>query len=129
MAGTLAEVAKPVRRPTVECPGAAGGWLCLAESRSAREIERELAYFAGVLHVDGYQAYKTMAKCRGKSYVAPMRLAFCLAGWPDRSGLQRGRAFDEIRGFNEEEFVFVGARGGETFAVPHHWSTRQSLTA
>lgn len=32
-----------------------------------------------MLQVDGYQAYKTLAKRRGKSNVAPMRLAFCLA--------------------------------------------------
>jgi transposase len=50
-----------------------------AESRSAREVEAQLSSFAGVLQVDGYQAYKTMAKRRGKSNVAPMRLAFCLA--------------------------------------------------
>ncbi len=50
-----------------------------AESPSAREIEGQLSSFAGVLQVDGYQAYKTMAKRRRKSNVAPMRLAFCLA--------------------------------------------------
>lgn len=50
-----------------------------AESRSAREIDGQLSSFAGVLQVDGYQAYKTLAKRRGKSNVAPMRLAFCLA--------------------------------------------------
>lgn len=50
-----------------------------AESRSAREVEGQLSSFAGVLQVDGYQAYKTLAKRRGKSNVAPMRLAFCLA--------------------------------------------------
>jgi len=50
-----------------------------AESRSAREVEGQLSSFAGVLQVDGYQAYKTMAKRRGKSNVAPMRLTFCVA--------------------------------------------------
>ncbi len=50
-----------------------------AESRGAREVEGKLSSFGGVLQVDGYQAYKTMAKRRGKSNVAPMRLAFCLA--------------------------------------------------
>jgi len=50
-----------------------------AESRSAREVEGQLSSFAGVLQVDGYQAYKTMAKRRGTSNVAPKRLAFCLA--------------------------------------------------
>ncbi len=34
---------------------------------------------AGVLQVDGYQAYKTLAKRRGEEQIAPMRLAFCLA--------------------------------------------------
>ncbi|AUX78987.1 IS66 family insertion sequence transposase domain-containing protein (plasmid) [Sinorhizobium fredii] len=53
--------------------------LFFAESRSAREIEGQLSSFAGVLQVDGYQASKTLAKRRGKSNVAPMRLAFCLA--------------------------------------------------
>jgi len=38
-----------------------------------------LSSFAGVRQVDGYQAYKTLVKRRGKSNVAPMRLAFCLA--------------------------------------------------
>ncbi|CDM60130.1 putative protein y4jD (plasmid) [Rhizobium favelukesii] len=33
-----------------------------AESRSAREVEGQLSSFAGVLQVDGYQAYKTMVK-------------------------------------------------------------------
>lgn len=50
-----------------------------AESRSAREVEGQLSSFTGVLQVDGYQAYKTMVKRRGKSNVVPMRLAFCLA--------------------------------------------------
>jgi transposase len=50
-----------------------------AESRSAREIEGQLPSFGGVLQVDGYQAYKTMAKRRDRSNIAPMRLAFCLA--------------------------------------------------
>ncbi len=50
-----------------------------AESRSAREIDGQLATFNGVLQVDGYSAYKTLAKRRGKSNSAPLRLAFCLA--------------------------------------------------
>jgi len=50
-----------------------------AESRSAREVEGQLSSFAGVLQVDGYRAYKTMAKRRGQSNAAPLRLAFCLA--------------------------------------------------
>lgn len=50
-----------------------------SESRSAREAERQLATFNGVLQVDGYAAYKTLAKRRGKSNSRPLRLAFCLA--------------------------------------------------
>lgn len=50
-----------------------------SESRSAREAERQLASFDGVLQVDGYAAYKTLAKRRGKSNAHPLRLAFCLA--------------------------------------------------
>jgi transposase len=50
-----------------------------SESRSAREAERQLASFNGILQVDGYAAYKTLAKRRGKSNARPLRLAFCLA--------------------------------------------------
>lgn len=50
-----------------------------SESRSAREAERQLASFNGVLQVDGYTAYKTLARHRGKSNSRPLRLAFCLA--------------------------------------------------
>ncbi len=50
-----------------------------SESRSAREAERQLASFNGVLQVDGYTAYKTLARHRGKSNSSPLRLAFCLA--------------------------------------------------
>ncbi|KSV62464.1 hypothetical protein N185_08610 [Sinorhizobium sp. GW3] len=49
------------------------------KSRSAREVDGQLSSSAGVLQVDGYQAYKTLVKRRGKSNVAPLRLAFCLA--------------------------------------------------
>lgn len=50
-----------------------------SESRSAREAEHQLASFNGVLQVDGYAAYKTLARHRGKSNSSPLRLAFCLA--------------------------------------------------
>ena len=50
-----------------------------AESRGTAEIEAQLATFDGVLQVDGYAAYKSLAKRRRKSNVAPLRLAFCLA--------------------------------------------------
>lgn len=50
-----------------------------SESRSAREAERQLASFNGILQVDGYTAYKTLARHRGKSNSSRLRLAFCLA--------------------------------------------------
>lgn len=50
-----------------------------SESRSAREAERQLVSFNGVLQVDGYTAYKTLARHRGKSNSKPLRLAFCMA--------------------------------------------------
>lgn len=50
-----------------------------AESRGTREIEAQLSTFGGILQVDGYAAYKSLAKRRYKSNIAPLRLAFCLA--------------------------------------------------
>ncbi|CAK7262006.1 protein of unknown function (plasmid) [Shinella sp. WSC3-e] len=50
-----------------------------SESRSAREAERQLVSFNGVLQVDGYTAYKTLARHRSKSNSRPLRLAFCMA--------------------------------------------------
>lgn len=50
-----------------------------SESRSAREAARQLTSFKGVLQVDGYAAYKTLAKHRGKSNSNPLKLAFCIA--------------------------------------------------
>lgn len=50
-----------------------------SESRSAREVDGQLVAFNGILQVDGYSAYKTLAKRRGKSNSSPLRLAFCLA--------------------------------------------------
>jgi transposase len=50
-----------------------------AESRGTREIEAQLSTFGGILQVDGYAAYKSLAKRRRKSNIAPLRLAFCLA--------------------------------------------------
>ncbi|MER9275556.1 IS66 family transposase [Mesorhizobium sp. M0643] len=50
-----------------------------AESRGAGEIEAQLSTFDGILQVDGYAAYKSLAKRRRKSNIAPLQLAFCLA--------------------------------------------------
>ena len=50
-----------------------------AESRGTGEIESQLSSFGGILQVDGYAAYKALAKQRRKSNAAPVRLAFCLA--------------------------------------------------
>lgn len=50
-----------------------------AESRGAGEIEAQLSTFDGILQVDGYAAYKSLAKRRRKSNAAPLQLAFCLA--------------------------------------------------
>ncbi|WP_448955021.1 IS66 family transposase [Labrys neptuniae] len=50
-----------------------------AESRGTAEIETQLSTFGGILQVDGYAAYKSLAKRRRKSNAAPLGLAFCLA--------------------------------------------------
>jgi transposase len=50
-----------------------------AESRGTGEIETQLSAFGGILQVDGYAAYKSLAKRRRKSNAAPLQLAFCLA--------------------------------------------------
>lgn len=49
------------------------------EGRGTEELEAQLGRFEGVLQVDGYGAYKSMARRRRKSNAAPLRLAFCLA--------------------------------------------------
>ncbi|MEB3422104.1 IS66 family transposase [Salipiger marinus] len=49
------------------------------EGRGAQDLLAHLGGFAGVLQVDGYGAYKTVAKQRRKSNAAPPELAFCLA--------------------------------------------------
>lgn len=49
------------------------------EGRGTDELEAQLRRFDGVLQVDGYGAYKSLAKRRRKSNAAPLRLAFCLA--------------------------------------------------
>ncbi len=42
-----------------------------AESRSAREVEGQLSSFAGVLQVDGYQAYKLWPSAVGRAMSPP----------------------------------------------------------
>jgi len=59
-------------------PSAPAVAYVFAESRSAGEVARQLAGFSGTLHVDGYEAYKTLARQRAGDD-RPIRLAFCLA--------------------------------------------------
>lgn len=49
------------------------------EGRGTDELEAQLGRFNGILQVDGYGAYKSLAKRQRKSNTAPLRLAFCLA--------------------------------------------------
>ncbi len=63
---------RPWRGPS---PPAVG--YVYAEGRRAVEVEAQLASFSGVLHVDGYAAYKTLAKASRQGN--RIRLAFCLA--------------------------------------------------
>lgn len=49
------------------------------EGRGTDDLEAQLKRFDGVLQVDGYGAYKSLARRRRKSNAAPLRLAFCLA--------------------------------------------------
>ncbi len=81
-----------------------------AESRSAREVEGQLSSFAGVLQVDGYQAYKTLVKRRGKSNVAPMRLAFCLAH-------ARRKFVDVVKLTGSSEALSILARIAEVYRI------------
>lgn len=48
-----------------------------AEGRKAAEVERQLSAFTGILQVDGYQAYKSLAKAERPA--GPIRLAYCMA--------------------------------------------------
>ncbi len=43
-------------------PAAPAVAYVFAESRSAGEVASQLAGFSGTLHVDGYEAYKTLAR-------------------------------------------------------------------
>jgi transposase len=81
-----------------------------AASRSAREIEGQLSSFAGLLQVDGYQAYKTLAKRRGKSNVAPLRLAFCLAHG-------RRKFVDVVKLTGSSEALSILARIAEIYRI------------
>ncbi|MGZ9723677.1 IS66 family transposase [Rhizobium miluonense] len=81
-----------------------------AESRSAREVEEQLSSFAGLLQVDGYQAYKTLAKRRGKSNVAPLRLAFCLAH-------ARRKFVDVVKLTGSSEALSILARIAEIYRI------------
>ncbi|MBW6426139.1 IS66 family transposase [Rhizobium sp. XQZ8] len=81
-----------------------------AESRSAREVEGQLSAFAGVLQVDGYQAYKTLVKRRGKSNIAPMRLAFCLAH-------ARRKFVDVVKLTGSSEALSIFARIAEIYRI------------
>lgn len=49
------------------------------EGRGTDDLEAQLRRFDGVLQVDGYGAYKSLARRRRKSNATPLRLAFCLA--------------------------------------------------
>jgi transposase len=46
-----------------------------ADGRGTAKVAPQLAGFSGVLQVDGYAAYKALARDRGGS----IQLAFCLA--------------------------------------------------
>jgi hypothetical protein len=81
-----------------------------AESRSAREVEGQLSSFAGVLQVDGYRAYKTLVKRRGKSNVAPVRLAFCLAH-------ARRKFVDVVKLTGSSEALSILARIAEIYRI------------
>ena len=81
-----------------------------AESRGAREIAGQLASFGGVLQVDGYAAYKTLAKRRRKTNSAPVRLAFCLAH-------ARRKFVDVIKLTGSPEALEVVARLAEVYRI------------
>jgi transposase len=63
-----------------------------------------------VLQVDGYQAYKTLVKRRGKSNVAPMRLAFCLAH-------ARRKFVDVVKLTGSSEALSILARIAEIYRI------------
>lgn len=81
-----------------------------AESRSAREVEGQLSSFGGVLQVDGYRAYKTLVKRRGRSNAAPLRLAFCLAH-------ARRKFVDVVKLTGSSEALSILARIAEVYRI------------
>lgn len=58
-------------------PSAAAVAYVYAEGRQTAEVERQLSRFSGTLQVDGYQAYKSLAKANRPA--GPIRLAYCMA--------------------------------------------------
>jgi transposase len=54
------------------------GWV-FAESRATAAIEAQLQTFSGILQVDGYRVYETLAKRRRGTNGGAIRLAHCLA--------------------------------------------------
>jgi transposase len=58
-------------------PAAPAVVYIFAKSRSAREIRSQLASYSGIVQVDAYSAYKSLAKA-GRN-AGPITLAYCLA--------------------------------------------------
>lgn len=58
-------------------PAAPAVIYLFAKGRGHNEIEQQLAGYEGLLQVDGYGAYKALAKARGRT--GSIQLAFCLA--------------------------------------------------
>jgi transposase len=63
-----------------------------------------------VLQVDGYRVYKTLVKRRGKSNVAPVRLAFCLAH-------ARRKFVDVVKLTGSSEALSILARIAEIYRI------------
>ena len=64
------------RRSMLAGAGAVGGRLCVRWRARQEEIATQLATFSGTLQVDGYGAYKSLAK--DKRAAGAIQLAFCL---------------------------------------------------
>ena len=78
-----------------------------AEGRGTAEIADQLAGFTGILQVDGYAAYKKLARHRRE---APIRLAFCLAH-------ARRKFVAVLKRTGSETARAVIARLGEVYAI------------
>lgn len=63
-----------------------------------------------MLQVDGYQAYKTLVTRRGKSNIAPVRLAFCLAH-------ARRKFVDVVKLTGSSEALSILARIAEIYRI------------